>query len=145
MSKKIKPFLFIVIIFAIALPLLSFWVIRYNSARPSDTFLIHNVALTTELDKHRRITGTISRFSYGARQVCLRFDYSRVTAGSTLQVEWRCGEKLVKVNSYELSESSGSKIYCLLLENGQPIPRGIYSIGLIYRSERIPDFRFEIY
>ena len=145
MLQRIKPFLMIVTLFAIVLPLLSFWVIQQNSVKPSETFLIHNVMINTEFDSHRRLTGTVSRFPYGARQVCLHFDYSRVTVGSSVVLEWRWGEKLVQTDTYRLTEPSGSKIYCLLLENGQPLYRGSYSVGMIYRSERIPEFHFEIY
>ncbi|NLL37051.1 MAG: hypothetical protein GX256_05975 [Fretibacterium sp.] len=145
MRRKIRPFFTIVTLFALVLPLLSFWMIRQNSNKPSDSFLIHNVAISTDVDRHRRLTGTVSRFPYGARQVCLRFDYSRVTAGSYITLEWKWSGKLVQSHSYRLDESSGSRAYALLLESGQPLQRGAYSVGIRYRTERIPEFHFEIY
>ena len=145
MSGKRKPFLLIVILFAAILAFLSFWVIRRNSNKPGELLMIHNVVISTELDDRLRLTGVVSRFPYGARQVCLRFDYSRATEGSDIRILWFMGEKLVQSDTYALSVSSGSKIYCLVRENGQPLPRGPYSISIQYNAERLSDFRFEIY
>lgn len=145
MSKKRKPFLLIVILFAAILAFLSFWVIRQNSNRPGESLMIHNVVISTELDDKLRLTGVVSRFPYGARQVCLRFDYSRAIEGNAIRILWYMGEKLVQSDTYALSASSGSKIYCLVRENGQPLPRGPYSISMLYNTERLSDFRFEIY
>ena len=135
----------IVILFAAILAFLSFWVIRRNSNKPGELLMIHNVVISTELDDRLRLTGVVSRFPYGARQVCLRFDYSRATEGSDIRILWFMGEKLVQSDTYALSVSSGSKIYCLVRENGQPMPRGPYSISIQYNAERLSDFRFEIY
>jgi len=145
MQKKRRPFLLIVIFFAAILAFLSFWVIRQNSIRPGESLIIHNVVVSTELDDKLRLTGAVSRFSYGTRQVCLRFDYSRAAAGSEIRILWFMGEKTVQADTYSLSAPSGSKIYCLVRENGQPLPRGSYSIGIVSNPERLPDFRFEIY
>ncbi|MDR2136676.1 MAG: hypothetical protein LBO68_00180 [Synergistaceae bacterium] len=107
--------------------------------------MIHNVVITTELDKGLRLTGVLSRFPYGPRQVFLYFDYSRAAKGSELRILWFTGEQLVQAGTYALNASSGSKVYCLLQENGQLLPRGFYSISILNNSERLSDFRFEIY
>lgn len=145
MSKKRKPFLFIVVLFATMLPLLSFWVIRKNSDKLGESFMIHNVEVGYDLSDGLRLTGTISRFPYGARQMYLRFDYSKAAPDSKVRILWLFGEKLVQSDSYELLTPSGAKIYCLVRENGQPLPKGAYSIAILYQEERIQDFRFEIY
>ena len=107
--------------------------------------MIQNVVISTELDNKLRLTGAVSRFPHGSRQVCLRFDYARATEGSEIRVLWSSGEKLVQSDTYTLSTSSSSKIYCLVRENGQPLPKGHYSVGILYNAEHISDFRFEIY
>lgn len=145
MAGKRKPFLLIVIFFATILAILSFWVIQQNSNKPGESLMIQNLVISTELDDKLRLTGSVSRFPYGARQVCLRFDYTRAIEGSDIRILWFMGEKLVQSDTYTLSTPSGSKIYCLVRENGQPLPKGSYSIGILYRTERLPDFRFEIY
>jgi hypothetical protein len=145
MPRKRKPFLFVVVFFATVLLLLSFWVIRSNSTKPSDSLMIHNVVIATEADNKLRLTGTLSRFPYGSRQVFLYFDYSRAMRGSELRIRWFTGEQLVQADTYPLNASSGSKVYCLLRENGQILPKGSYSISILNNSERLSDFRFEIY
>ena len=145
MIKKKKPFVSLVIFFATVLLLLSFWVIRQNSNKPSESLLIHDVVISTEVDDTKRLTGAVSRFPYGSRQICMRFNYSKATEGTEIRILWFVGDKLVQSDSYALSASSGSKIYCLTLENGQPLPKGSYSVGILHNSERISDFRFEIY
>jgi hypothetical protein len=102
------------------------------------------VTISTELDDRLRLTGAISRFPYGSRQVFLRFDYA-LAHDTEARVHWYTGDKLVLAEGYALSAPSGSKIYCLVLENGQPLPKGLYSIELLHATERLPSFKFEIY
>jgi len=145
MIGKKRPFVSLVVFFVTVLLFLSFWVIRQNSIKPSESLLIHDVVISTEVDDDKRLTGAVSRFPYGPRQVCLRFNYSKATEGAEIKVLWFEGDKLVHSDSYTLSASSGFKIYCLTLENGQPLPKGSYSVGILCNTERISDFRFEIY
>jgi hypothetical protein len=145
MARKKKPFVLLVIFFATVLLLLSFWVIRQNSNKPSESLLIYDVVISPEVDDTTRLTGAVSRFPYGSRQICMRFSYSKATEGAEIRIMWFVGDKLVQSDSYALFASSGSKIYCLTLENGQPLPKGSYSVGILNNSERISDFRFEIY
>ena len=143
--KKKKPFVLLVTLFATVLLLLSFWIIRQNSNKPSESLLIHDVVISTEVDDTRRLTGVVSRFPYGSRQICMRFNYSKATEGADIRILWFAGDKLVQSGSYDLSAPSGTKIYCLTLESGHPLPRGSYSVGILHKAERISDFRFEIY
>ena len=144
MSRR-KPFLFLLVAFTFVLTLLSFWVVRQNSVRPSDSFMISNVTINVDLQERRFLTGTVSRFPYGSRQVCLYFDYVRVEEGSEVQVVWRWGGKVVQAETYPIPSPSGSRMYCLLQESGVPLPRGNYTVGIVYRSKAMPVFRFEIY
>ena len=133
------------IFLATVLLLLSFWVIRQNSNKPSESLLIHDVVISTEVDDTKRLTGAVSRFPYGSRQICMRFNYSRATEGAEIRILWFMGDKLIQADSYALSASTGSKIYCLAREDGQPLPKGSYSVGILNKADRISDFRFEIY
>ena len=145
MIKKKKPFVLLVIFFATVLLLLSFWVIRQNSNKPSESLLIHDVVISTEVDDTKRLTGAVSRFPYGSRQICMRFNYSKAAEGAEIRILWFAGDKLVHSDAYTLSASYGTRIYCLIRENGQPLPKGSYSVGILNNSKRISDFRFEIY
>ena len=147
MIKKKKPFVLFVIFFATVLLLLSFWVIRQNSNKPGESLLIHDVVISTEVDDTTRLTGAVSRFPYGSqsRQICMRFNYSRAAEGAEVRILWFLGDKLIQSDTYDLGASSGTKIYCLARGDGQPLPRGSYSVGILSNAERISDFRFEIY
>jgi len=145
MTKKRKPFVLFVIFFAAVLLLLSFLVIHHNSSKPSESLLIHDVVISTEVDDATRLTGAVSRFPYGSQQVCMRFNYSRAAEGAEIRILWFMGDDLIQSDTYDLGASSGTKIYCLAREDGQPLPRGSYSVGILSNSERISGFRFEIY
>jgi len=144
---KKKPFVLFVVFFAVVLLLLSFWVIHHNNSNPSESLLIHDVVISTEIDDATRLTGAVSRFPYGSgtRQVCMRFNYSRAAEGAEIRVLWFKGDDLIQSDTYYLGASSGTKIYCLAREDGQPLPVGSYSVGILSNSERISGFRFEIY
>ena len=145
MDKKKRPFVSLAIFFATVLLLLSFWVIRQNSNNLGESLLIHDVVISTEVDDTRRLTGTVSRFPYGSRQICMRFNYSKAAEGAEIRILWFMGDKLIQSDSYALTATSGARIYCLAREDGQPLPRASYSVGIFNKAERISDFRFEIY
>lgn len=107
--------------------------------------MISNVAISVDLEARRFLAGTVSRFPYGARQVCLRFDYSSVRKGADIEVLWHLGEQLIQRDSYELPSTSGTRMYCLLKEDGSPLPRGAYTVNVICEEETLPKFHFEIY
>jgi hypothetical protein len=139
------PFLLLVVFFATALLFLSFWVIRQNSSKPGESLEIYRVTISTEIDDRLRLTGVVSRFPYGARQVCLYFDYGKITKDSEIKVLWSIGDKVVQSGAYILPAPSGSKIYGLVLEDGRPLPRGLYSVRIIFGEKLLSDFKFEIY
>jgi hypothetical protein len=145
MSEKRKPFLWIVTLFAAILLLLSFWVIGQKSLKPSESLMIYNVVISPEVNDRLRLTGAVSRFPHGSRQMCLRFDYNKAMEEGVARILWFREDKLVQSDKYELPEMSGSKVYCLLKEDGQPLPKGAYSIVILNGEERLSDFRFEIY
>jgi hypothetical protein len=144
-SKKKKPFVFLVVFFATILLFLSFWVIRQNSGRLSDSLKINNMAVSTEVNDGWLPAGSVSRFSHGSRQVCLRFDYTQAMGGGEVKVLWFSEEKLVYSDAYPLNALAGTKVYCLVQENGQPLPKGSYSVTVLNKAERLSDLSFDIY
>jgi hypothetical protein len=106
---------------------------------------IYHVTISTEIDDRRRLTGVVSRFPYGARQVCLFFDYGKITRDSEVEILWFIGDKVVQAGAYILSAPSGSRIYGLVLEDGRPLPKGSYSVRIVFGKEPLSDFKFEIY
>ncbi|MDR1648772.1 MAG: hypothetical protein LBR71_00800 [Synergistaceae bacterium] len=106
---------------------------------------IYRVTISTEIDDRLRLTGVVSRFPYGARQVCLYFDYGKITKDSEIEVLWSIGDKVVQSGAYLLPAPSGSKIYGLVLEDGRPLPKGLYSVRIVFGKQLLSDFKFEIY
>ena len=143
--EKRTPFLLLVVFFATVLLFLSFWVIRQNSNKPGESLEIYRVTISTEIDDRLRLTGVVSRFPYGARQVCLYFDYGKITRDSEVKILWFIGDKVVQSGTHTLSAPSGSRIYGLVLEDGRPLPNGLYSVRIVFGEELLSDFRFEIY
>jgi hypothetical protein len=144
-SERKTLFLLLVVFFAIVLLFLSFWVIRRNSSKPGGSLEIRDVTISTEMDDRLRLTGVVSRFPYGARQVCLYFDYGKITEDSEVNILWSIGDRVVQSDAYTLSAPSGSKIYGLVLEDGRPLPNGLYSVRIVFGEETLSDFKFEIY
>lgn len=141
--KSFFPLL--LISFAVALTILSFWVVRKNSLNPRQGFTISNVSVSVDFDDRRFLAGTASRFPYGTRQVFVRFDYSCLEANSSMDLSWDWGQKRVQSETYELSAPSGTRMYCLLKEDGSPLPRGMYTVTIQCLTEIMPNFHFEIY
>jgi hypothetical protein len=144
-KEEKKPFLLLVIFFATVLLFLSFWIIRQNSSKPGEPLEIYHVTISTEIDDRRRLTGVVSRFPYGARQICLYFDYGKITKDSEIEILWFMGDKVVQSDGYVLPAPSGFRIYGLVLEDGQPLPKGLYSVRIVFREASLSDFKFEIY
>ena len=145
MSKKNKSFLVAAGFFAASLLFLSFWIIYQKSGNPVESLMVRNVVISTDLSDRLRITGYHSRFPYGTRQVSLRFDYSKAARDEDIKVLWFMGERLVQSGNYALTGTSGSKLLSLTRRNNQILPRGLYSIAMLNDTERLSNFRFEIY
>ncbi|MDR2522538.1 MAG: hypothetical protein LBC93_02395 [Synergistaceae bacterium] len=142
---KIKrTFLLIVIFFATLLLLLAFWAIRRNSGSFSNSLVVYNVVVSTELDDKSNLMEVVSRFSYGARQVYLRFEYSKIEEEGEVIILWHMGEKLVQSDVYSLPGPSGTKVYSLVRENGQPLPRGTYAVTMLNGPKPLLNSTFEI-
>ncbi|MBR1417463.1 MAG: hypothetical protein IJ576_00695 [Synergistaceae bacterium] len=141
--------LFRVLLFLFTLALLgsAFWVVGMISVNPRQTFMMSNVSISLDFEDHQFLAVTISRFEYGTRQVCMRFDYSRLEEDLPVRVIWDHNSKRVQAESYTLEAPHGTKIYCLLKEDGSPLPRGSFSVSVQPNSEReaMPKFHFEIY
>ncbi|MCR5346282.1 MAG: hypothetical protein K6E38_00725 [Fretibacterium sp.] len=141
--KSLFPWLLMV--FALALTLLVFWMVGRGRLKPRLELMISNVSVGVDFEDHPFLAGTASRFAYGTRQVCLRFDYSRLEEDTPVVILWDMDGKRVQAESYELLAPSGTKMYCLLREDGSPLPRGSYAVIIQCGPEFTPTFHFEIY
>ncbi|MDR1741744.1 MAG: hypothetical protein LBR38_07900 [Synergistaceae bacterium] len=121
---------------------------------------IHDVTLSTDPVSTRVLTGSASRFRQGVRQIFLRFGYRQGNAlplrdnslledgspvSGDVQVVWKMDGRVASAETYSLSAPAGSCVYCLVREDGLPLPNGRYSVG-IYPSGGSPsEFTFEIF
>lgn len=145
-KRRIHFFVWLIVLFTLLITLLSFWVVGRSSVRPmGQGFMISDVSVSVDFERHQFLTGTVSRFPYGARQVCVRFNYSRLADGAPIDVIWAWDEKRVQADTYEVPAPSGTRMYCLLKEDGSPLPRGKYTVEIRSRAESMPKFHFEIY
>lgn len=146
--KNRSFFLVLLVSFTLGLIALSFWVIERNSVKPKQSFMMSNVSISIDFEDHQFLAGTISRFAYGTRQVCMRFDYSRLEDDMEIQVIWDHGDKRVQAENYILTAPSGTRTYCILKEDGSLLPRGTYSVMIQPANNSagaMPKFHFEIY
>lgn len=131
--------------FALALAFLTFLAVERSTVKPRQELMISNVSVSVDFDDHQFLAGTAFRFPQGAKQVCVRFDYSRLEEDATLDVLWDWEGKRVQAGSYALTAPSGTRMYSLLKEDGSPLPLGSYAVTLRCGEDMAPQFHFEIY
>lgn len=119
--------------------------VERNSVTPGRALLISNVSLSTDFEDHQFLAGTVFRFEYGAAQVCLKFDYSRLEADAPVEIIWNLGEKRAQIGYHVLSAPSGTRMYALRKEDGSPLQQGSYSVTIQCGQDIRPRFHFEIY
>ncbi|MBQ8694009.1 MAG: hypothetical protein IJ576_01210 [Synergistaceae bacterium] len=145
--KNRSLFILLLILFTLGLIALIFWAVERSSVNPKQSFMMSNVSISIDFEDHQFLAGTISRFEYGTRQVCMRFDYSRLENDLPVRVIWDHDSKRVQAESYTLTAPYGTRIFCLLKEDGSPLPKGSYSVAVQPETQRtaMPKFHFEIY
>jgi hypothetical protein len=139
-------FFAVTLICVFALLFISVLLVYHYIKKPSDTIIIRNVVLSDEMENQSRLTGTISRFSYGTRQIFVFFDFEKAQIGTNIAVCWYYGGKEVRVDVHKLEEPSGYRVYCLLKEDGSLLPRGAYYLRIMQGDKAvIPDYVFNIF
>ena len=107
--------------------------------------LISNVSVSTDFEDHQFLAGTAFRFARGTKQVCLRFDYSRLERDLPIEIFWDWEEKRVQIGNHVLSAPSGTRVYALKKEDGSPLPEGAYAVTIRCGPDVSPKFHFTIY
>lgn len=145
--KKSRPiFLLVSSVSVLALFFISVAFVYHQVYKPSKKIIIKNIVLSDEVAKNSRLTGTVSTFPHGTRQVFVFFDFEKAEVGSSVTVSWFYGEKEIRVDNYRLDEPSGYRSYCLLKEDGSPLPKGGYFLRILQGNvPLLPDYAFNIY
>jgi hypothetical protein len=146
MSIKRYIFFAVTVTCAFALLFIAILLVYHYIKKPSDTIIIRNIVLSDEIENQTRLTGTVSRFSYGTRQIFVFFDFEKAQTGTNIAVYWYYGGKEVRNDIYELEEPSGYRVYCLLKDDGSILPKGVYSLKITQNDKAIiPEYVFNIY
>jgi len=141
MSRDGKFFLLLVGLAIFSLIAVSFGAIR--SKKAAGSFEIHNIVLCDEVDGGIKPVGVGSAFSYGTRQLCLWFEYSRAGDDENIRVRWYYRGRPIHSQEVVLDPGSGAKAFCLLLEDGSPLPKGSYSVRISLFDRVFSDTFFE--
>ncbi|MBQ7263956.1 MAG: hypothetical protein IJR14_09610 [Synergistaceae bacterium] len=144
-EQRQRIFPWLLISCAVSLMVAIFWFVGASSVKPTQGLMISNVSVSVGIEDRPFLAGTVSRFRHGARQVCIRFDYDRLQDSEQIDVLWDWGEKRVQEERYALPAPSGTRMYCLLKEDGSPLPMGPYTVTIQRGDEILPQFHFEIY
>ena len=146
MFDKRYIFFSVTLICVLALLLVSILLVYHYIKKPGDTVIIRNIVLSNEIENQSRLTGTVSRFPYGTRQIFVFFDFEKAQIGTNLAVSWYYREKEVRTDFYVLEETSGYRVYCLLKEDGSLLPKGAYSLKIMQDNKAvIPEYVFNIF
>jgi hypothetical protein len=119
-----------------------FWAARSN--RAAGSFEIHGILLCNEVDDQMQPIGAGSIFRHGVRQLCLWFEYSRASGNDGVRVRWLYRGRTINSEYLRMTPGDGAKAYCLLLEDGAPLPRGSYSVRVSMYDRVFSDVPFEI-
>ena len=145
MAVKRYIFFSVTLTCTLALLFVSILLVYHYIKKPSDTIIVRNIVLSDEIENQSRLTGTVSRFSYGTRQIFVFFDFEKAQIGTNVTVSWRYGGKEVRTDTYIFEEPSGYRVYCLLKEDGSLLPRGAYSLKIMQDDKTvIPEYVFNI-
>ena len=146
MSYKRYTFFAVASICAFAILTISVLLVCHYISKPSDTIIIRNIVISDEIEKQSRITGTISRFSYGSRQIFVFFDFEKAQIGTNIDLYWYYGGREVDAKTDTLEEASGSRTYQFLKEDGSILPKGAYSLKIMQDNKAvIPEYVFNIF
>ncbi len=127
MSRNGRFFFFDVLCYYFA-AVFSFWAVRSNKAAGS--FEIHNVLMCDEVDDRMQPLGAEIGVQLRCRAVVSGFDYSRASGGDGVRVKWYFRGRPIHSEVLRLTPGDGAKAFCLLLEDGSPLPRGSYSVRI---------------
>lgn len=144
MSRNGRLFLLLVASCIVLLLGLSFWAVKHNRRTADSSFQLENVVLCDEVDEKMRPLHTGSQFVFGVRQLCLSFDYSLDSKRSNIRIKWYYGDHLIYSEVLLLSPRRGVKVFCLLREDGSPLPMGMYNVQVCYDGTVYSSLAFEI-
>ena len=62
--------------------------------------------------------------------MCLKFHYEAPRPGSVMDIVWRFQNRVIFRESMRIGDTSGTKAFFLLREDGSPLPAGEYVVAI---------------
>ena len=97
------------------------------------------------MDENYKPSGVASNFDYGTRQICLWFEYCTEYESCELFLYWYFRDSLVFRETVDISSTTGKKTFCLLREDGYPLPWGDYRVRIELNGRNLTTLNFSIY
>jgi len=142
MSRNGKTFLLLVSSGIIFLSAFAVWTVLATDSMSSFRFL--RTAICDEVDEDFQPAGVSDHFSYGTRQLCLWFEYCTEYDSCGMNIKWYYRDQLVSRESVVISDSEGRRTFCLLREDGFPLPGGKYRVRIELNGRKLTTLKFSI-
>jgi len=128
MQKTGRFFFVMIIVLSVPVVALLLWQQGHRSL--AGPVRIDSAVICRELDDSNFPVGEGSVFQWGGRQVCLLFHYEAPRPGGFMDVIWRFRDRVIFRESLRIGETSGSRAFFLLREDGSPLPVGEYDVAI---------------
>jgi len=128
MQKTGRFFFVMIIVLSVPVVALLLWQQGHRSL--AGPVRIDSAVICRELDDFNLPVGEDSVFQWGGRQVCLLFHYEAPRPGGFMDVIWRFRDRVIFRESLRIGETSGSRAFFLLREDGSPLPVGKYDVAI---------------
>jgi len=110
----------------------------------STSFIFNRAVVCDEVDENYKPSGVASCFDYGTRQICLWFDYLTEYESCEILIYWYFRDSLVFRETVDISSTTGKKTFCLLREDGYPLPWGDYRVRIELNGRNLTTLNFSI-
>jgi len=142
MSKSGKSFLLLVSSGLVVIFLFAAWTVSHTGKMTSFQFV--RTVICDEVDESFNPLGISNNFDPGTRQLCLWFEYYTDFETCNLNIRWYYRDLLVSSENLVIQSPRGRKSFCLLREDGAPLPSGSYEVNIGVNGKNYTDLEFSI-
>ncbi|MDR1650594.1 MAG: hypothetical protein LBR87_02265 [Synergistaceae bacterium] len=103
------------------------WSFRVNNVA-AGTFVMDDAQICEELDENLMPIRADRNMPADSQQACLWFSYSKARRGDVLEISWYLNEREIQKETVRVADTSGTRAFYLLKENGSALDPGFYSV-----------------
>ncbi|MDR3279585.1 MAG: hypothetical protein LBT23_03640 [Synergistaceae bacterium] len=107
-------------------------------------FNMDDVQICEELDEDLRPIRADKNMPADSQQVCLWFHYSKARRGDSIEISWYLNERAIQKETVRLSETSGTRAFYLLKEDGALLDSGFYSVFINCNGREKGELNFTV-